>query len=169
LFSEGEQWFFTMELLDGVDLLTWVQSSLSLPPPALSDLSLPGNEATMEAGTELFGALNPSMGAAFGSLTPPSSGAGGPDSPHSPRAVVRRFPVRDIGRLRDAFRQLAAGLLAIHAAGKLHRDVKPPNVIVTKSGRVVLLDFGVASDLAVRQGHGVEYSMAGTPAYMAPE
>jgi len=111
---------------------------------------------TVAAGASFFDSLKP----ASGGLAPPSSGA---------QAITRRFPVRDIARLRDAFRQLAVGLMAIHAAGKLHRDVKPPNVIVTRSGRVVLLDFGVASDLADRSGHGVESSMAGTPAYMAPE
>ena len=161
LFSEGEQWFFTMELLDGVDLLTWVQSSLTLPPPPTPPEPGPAGEATMQAGTGFFDSIKPA-----GFSAAPSSGAAGVDSP---RAVVRKFPVRDVGRLRDAFRQLAAGLMAIHASGKLHRDVKPPNVLVTRAGRVVLLDFGVASDLADRKGHGVEYSMAGTPAYMAPE
>lgn len=159
LFSEGEQWFFTMELLDGVDLLTWVQSSLTLPPPPLPPPPGPGAEATLAAATGFFDSIKPIAG-----ISPPSS-----RPVDSPRAIVRRFPVRDVGRLRDAFRQLAAGLIAIHAAGKLHRDVKPSNVVVTRTGRVVLLDFGVASDLAVRKGHGVEYAMAGTPAYMAPE
>jgi serine/threonine protein kinase len=155
LFSEGEQWFFTMELLDGVDLLTWVQSSLTVPPPPLG----PGGELgnTQLAGTAFFESIRPALASA-----PPV--AAEIETP-----VLQRFPIRDVGRLRDAFRQLAAGLSAIHGAGKLHRDVKPPNVMVTRSGRVVLLDFGVAYDLEDRKGHGVEYAMAGTPAYMAPE
>src|SRR5271166_2795600 len=33
LFSEGGFWFFTMELVDGSDFLTWIHSSLSVPPP----------------------------------------------------------------------------------------------------------------------------------------
>jgi serine/threonine protein kinase/tetratricopeptide (TPR) repeat protein len=167
LFSEGEQWFFTMELLDGVDLLTWVQSSLTLPPPPAPSPASSGAAAspadlcaTMLAGSAFFDSIRPAAG------EPPST-----TQPQRPREepAVRTFPVRDVERLRDAFRQLASGLMAIHAAGKLHRDVKPSNVIVTREGRVVLLDFGVASDLADRVGHGVEYAMAGTPAYMAPE
>jgi eukaryotic-like serine/threonine-protein kinase len=161
LFSEGEQWFFTMELLDGVDLLTWVQSSLTVPPPAALPNGADDDDelcATMFAATAFYDSLRPAGGA------PPSS-----IPANDAAAALRSNPVRDVARLRDAFRQLASGLIAIHAAGKLHRDVKPSNVMVTRDGRVVLLDFGVASDLADRVGHGVEYAMAGTPAYMAPE
>lgn len=162
LFSEGEQWFFTMELLDGVDLLSWVQSSLTLPPPPMPSQ---GGSADEMCSTMLATpALPDSMRPAAGQPPSPPSARPAPDG-----HVMCTFPVRDVDRLRDGFRQLASGLLAIHGAGKLHRDVKPSNVMVTRDGRVVLLDFGVASDLADRTGHGLEEAMAGTPAYMAPE
>jgi hypothetical protein len=67
-------------------------------------------------------------------------------------------------KLRDAFAQLANGVLVLHRAGKLHRDLKPANVLVAEDGRLVLLDFGLVHEL----GHGAD-ECAGTPGYMPPE
>ncbi len=69
-------------------------------------------------------------------------------------------------RLRAALGQLAEGLCALHDYGKVHRDIKPSNVLVTTSGRVVIVDFGLARDLS---GAAVDGGRAGTRAFMAPE
>ncbi|HSR97657.1 MAG TPA: AAA family ATPase, partial [Kofleriaceae bacterium] len=74
---------------------------------------------------------------------------------------VRPDDALDVGRLRGAMAQLAAGLGFLHARGKVHRDVKPSNVLCTAE-RVVLLDFGLASA-------GGDSARAGTLPYMAPE
>ena len=75
----------------------------------------------------------------------------------------------DEGRLRAVLPQLVSGLMALHAAGMVHRDVKPSNVRVTPAGRVVLLDFGLVAELAAPLGGSAAASFVGTPTYMAPE
>lgn len=69
------------------------------------------------------------------------------------------------GDTHEVFRQLASGLAALHAEGILHRDIKPSNVLYDESGRVVLVDFG----LAVEADNHLSTVLAGTPHFMAPE
>jgi serine/threonine protein kinase len=73
-------------------------------------------------------------------------------------------------RLRDAFAQLADGVAALHAADKLHRDIKPNNVLVTADRRVVLVDFGLGADLDDRGMYqSTDLNVLGTVPYMSPE
>ena len=75
---------------------------------------------------------------------------------------IDRRPVA--ARLADAT-AVAAGLLAIHEAGIVHRDVSPQNVLRMQEGRLVLSDFGLATD----PSESTTSLRGGTIAYMAPE
>ncbi|MEO8054237.1 MAG: serine/threonine-protein kinase [Acidobacteriota bacterium] len=65
--------------------------------------------------------------------------------------------------------QLADALDAAHAAGVLHRDVKPANVLLGKDDRVFLADFGIAKMAETATGLTATGIVVGTPLYMAPE
>lgn len=72
-----------------------------------------------------------------------------------------------IGRALETIRALADALGAVHAAGFIHRDVKPSNVLIEElTDRPVLLDFGLARTPARASSKSIG---AGTPWYMAPE
>ena len=80
----------------------------------------------------------------------------------------RRLNADRMARLNDVLKQLAMGLNELHRAGKLHSDIKPSNVFVTTEGRLVLLDFGLISEIAEDTRKAAE-SIQGTPFYMSPE
>ena len=76
----------------------------------------------------------------------------------------------DPSRLRAALRQLVTGVSYLHDAGTIHRDLKPANVVVTGTGRVVILDFGLAAKPFGPAGSDSGYARhVGTPAYTPPE
>ena len=83
-------------------------------------------------------------------------------------------------KILDVGAQIAEGLAAAHARGLVHRDLKPQNVMLTKDGRVKILDFGLAkqgcSPLEGAHGAAVEEpsfttpgAIMGTVGYMSPE
>jgi serine/threonine protein kinase len=95
------------------------------------------------------------------------------------RWIAEAAPRLRWGELVDLFVQAGRGLAAAHRIGVVHRDVKPENILVARSGRVLIGDFGLAGlmDAGERAPEGAPGapsltqtgSVLGTPAYMAPE
>jgi tetratricopeptide (TPR) repeat protein/predicted Ser/Thr protein kinase len=65
-------------------------------------------------------------------------------------------------------RQVSRALEAAHAEGVIHRDLKPQNIMVDNTGRVLVMDFGLARSLEM-SGLTQTGTVLGTPAYMSPE
>ena len=88
------------------------------------------------------------------------------------REELREGPL-PADRLYRTLVELASGLAAAHAAGIVHRDFKPENIVRCDDGRVKILDFGLArvhGDDAPTELRLTQSGMAvGTPGYMAPE
>jgi uncharacterized RDD family membrane protein YckC len=100
--------------------------------------------------------------------------------------VIRREGRIATERALDIVDAVASALAAGHVAGLIHRDVKPSNILLERSGRALLADFGLAKDLATAEAPApaepdgpptsfrstalTRYgSIVGTPAYLAPE
>lgn len=214
LIFDGQQWFFTMELIeDAVRFSSYVRDwdgsnieptkssrdsdhttpdSVHQPPTTDRDtctfdqndpnayaqgqetelLSLPGRSSADEETQDFLGSTTDSVNEAE-------------DAPSVPTPLTDS----QYRRLRDALQQLVEGVCALHAEGKLHRDLKPGNVLVRGDGQVFLLDFGLVVELleepesfsggAEREhedSDGITAShlatdgrISGTVKYMAPE
>jgi serine/threonine protein kinase len=82
--------------------------------------------------------------------------------------LVRKHGPLDVPRAADYIRQAASGLAHAHAAGLVHRDIKPGNLIVDTTGTVKILDMGLARFLQ-EGGEVLTQGVLGTPDYLAPE
>jgi len=80
---------------------------------------------------------------------------------------LRRVGSLPLSESLEIARQICAGLREAHAQGIVHRDLKPANIMVDVSGTVKIMDFGIAR-LTEEDGQ-MTGTIAGTPAYMAPE
>jgi serine/threonine protein kinase/tetratricopeptide (TPR) repeat protein len=142
LIAEGDQWFFTMELVEGADFRTFVRPGERHSSGSLLRVTPRSDPNSAALGVALTARLGE----------------------HEAGTAGRRF---DEERLRACLRQLAHALAALHDAGMVHRDVKPSNIRVEPTGRLVLLDFGLVTE---SDGSGsTDHAIVGTPVYMAPE
>lgn len=152
-----ENWFFTMQLLRGEGLLDSLRSDAM--PPAFEQGSSGGElDSPTSAQTSPFDQLTSDHDTLSGQAA----------VLRGVRRLLRKGTAPDAEQVRQVMRQVVEGVSALHAAGKLHRDIKPTNVMVTSGGEAKVLDFGLAADEFELKEAG-RFDVVGTSAYMAPE
>ena len=78
--------------------------------------------------------------------------------------TLEQYQPPTIAETIDLFRHVSEGLAAMHAAGYVHADIKPNNIMVDKQYQVKLIDFGQSCTIGT-----VKQRIQGTPDYIAPE
>jgi len=174
--SDGDEWFITMELIDGAkDFVSYVRGSYSQAHFASTDHTVSVDTAPLHDDDK------GSPASASAPLAPPTRRIALPETAnletaaHSTtgdRTAARSIPTAihshdgtwqratpapldqaGYRRLRAALPQLILGVQALHRAEILHRDLKPSNVLVDTQGRVVAADFGLVAELKPAAGH----------------
>ncbi len=167
--SEGENWFFAMELLEGATL-EGVCAQLQARSPRPEAVDAP----------TWTSAVTTACAEARRSEVPLSDPANDPSSPArsagtAPPESAERPPVRGgpghVRRVAELVRQVAEAAHALHEAGILHRDIKPGNVMVDEAGeRAVLMDLGLAQVADEVDGRLTRTrQIVGTLRYASPE
>lgn len=163
--SDGDRTFFTMELIDGLPFSTWARNEYLPAHPTFGSDRTSGMDINGRAGINFPDSVSHTL-----SGEEPTMLADVRSSAPVPDACDAKA-LRDPARLRIALRQLASGVSALHASGKLHRDLKSNNVLVTSAGRLVILDFGLVLDISPNEAwaSGLPPKLVGTPSHISPE
>jgi len=146
LFVHGAECFFTMELLDAVPFTRSVRQGGSSVPALFDSPAWLGPRDPREVLTK-SGTLRIDRRAEVGLHE--SGGSSG-----------------TAARLAAGAAQLVAAVAALHDAGRVHCDLKPSNILITTTGRLVVLDFGLSAPLL---GQLARPGFSGTLSYAAPE
>ena len=165
--SEGDQWYYAMELLEGTPLSA-VCDKLQTSVPSVTAVDLPIWRGTVVQACQSARQAEKPLGgqvrqdahlsqregkSSAESSTSENAGAGAEPCQPPPSWVIAQSPTPDrppLGRnyvehIAELLRQIAEAAHALHEAGIIHRDIKPGNIMVTADGaQAILIDPGLA-------------------------
>jgi serine/threonine protein kinase len=141
--------YYAMELIAGPSLAEVIQH-LRQPSVSTSGIDTPADKKSPQT-------------AATGPFVPDLPGKGATGSSASTHSHSEHFDW-----IARAIAGVADGLEYAHRQGEIHRDIKPPNLLLAPDGRLSVNDFGLAR-LLEQPGMTLTGEFVGTPAYMSPE
>jgi serine/threonine-protein kinase len=151
--------------LDRVVAVKVMRAVLADDPEFVERFTREARAAARLNSPDVVGRVRPGQGRRHRHRLP---GHGARAGPHRPRAAARAGhapPAQALALLEPVLRALAAA----HAAGLVHRDVKPENLLVSDDGRVKVADFGLARAVETSTLTATTGLLLGTVAYLAPE
>ncbi len=178
LVVDGRDQFFTMELVDGVNVRSWLRGEQTSAGDEALDTTATTVDNSGASGLDETADPHSQQRSQSTARYPLPGWVPQPTLPGPPDGAIQAgswpsmaFDDALMGRVGSVLRQLVSGLSVLHDAGRLHRDLKPSNILVDRQGRLVVLDFGLVEFFSDAEGKGDErwQSIAGTPAYMSPE
>jgi serine/threonine protein kinase/WD40 repeat protein len=170
--SDGERWFYAMEVVEGADLARVCDQLVgsTASDVGASDWQRAVSSAYLEArkgeepirdGSDTTARGGPRDGTA--ATTPPPEAPGG--------SAPAKTAVAYVHQVVEAMRQVAGAAHALHEEGIVHRDIKPGNIVLTAEGsHAVLMDLGLAQLADDAQGRLTRTrQFVGTLRYASPE
>jgi WD40 repeat protein/serine/threonine protein kinase len=180
--SQGEKWFYAMELIEGADLAAVLEQLTASPAEevtadewgtAVSSACERQRQRETRMGYQtVVPEESPASPLPAPFVVPPSGGAGSHLPPEGGTTnLAQRAGRTFIAQMVELVRQAAEGAHALHEAGVVHRDIKPGNILVGPDGRqAVLADLGLAQLSDETQGRLTRTrQFVGTLRYASPE
>ncbi len=165
--AQSNHWFITMEYIDGISFMSHV-SRANIPSTNDSATFLSHHSDKTITISEVFKIpLDPATQATR-TCNPKGICT---ENGRATQPIKSTYGVAvDYDLIRRTLGEICLGLQAVHAAGKLHCDIKPSNVLIGGDQRAVLLDFGLVTEYR-RSGESSSDSdiVVGTVEYMSPE
>jgi len=87
------------------------------------------------------------------------------------QTILDKKPRAPVGDALSITKRVALALAAAHKTGVMHRDIKPSNIMITKQGKVMVTDFGLARDISATMSATITQGgfVMGTPDFLSPE